>query len=204
MKPISAALLLAMLMPFATTHAQEQRREAAAPANTATGPAANPAPTTRSAKAPPQAHLYRSSKIIGTTLRDAREKKIGNIKDLVLDRERGEIAYAVVSFGGVLGVGRKLHAIPWQALEPSDKGRHYILHADRETISQAPGFDMARWPDMADPAWSGEIDRYWTRMVGRGPLSGNKLTSGAPAPGSGAPSSGPGTGPRSDMQSSGR
>ncbi|MEC4719540.1 PRC-barrel domain-containing protein [Noviherbaspirillum sp. CPCC 100848] len=200
MKPIPAALLLAMLMPFATAHAQEQRRESAAPATTA----ANPAPSTRSAKAPPQAHLYRSSKIIGTTLRDAREKKIGNIKDLVLDRERGEIAYAVVSFGGVLGVGRKLHAIPWQALEPSDNGRHYILHADRETISQAPGFDMARWPDMADPAWSGEIDRYWTRMVGRGPLSGNKLTSGAPAPGSGAPSSGLGTGPRSDMQSSGR
>lgn len=200
MKPIPAALLLAMLMPFAATHAQEQRRDSATPANTA----ANPAPSIRSAKPPPQAHLYRSSKIIGTTLRDARGKKIGNIKDLVLDRERGEIAYAVVSFGGVLGVGRKLHAIPWQALEPSDKGRHYILHADRETISQAPGFDMARWPDMADPAWSGEIDRYWSRMVGRGPLSSNKLTSGAPVPGSGAPSSGRGTGPRSDMQSSGR
>lgn len=202
MKPISAALLLAVLMPLAI-HAQEQRREAPAPSNTAST-ATNPAAVTRSAPAAPQGQLYRSTKIIGATLRDAKDKKIGNIKDLVLDRERGEIAYAVVSFGGVLGVGRKLHAIPWQALAPSDNGRHYILHADRETINQAPGFDMARWPDMADPKWSGEIDRYWNRMVGRGPLSGSKLTSGVPAPAGGAPSSGPGTGPRSDMQSSGR
>ncbi|WP_194720958.1 PRC-barrel domain-containing protein [Noviherbaspirillum malthae] len=199
MKPIPAALLLALLLPAA--HAQEQRRESPAPSNTAS----NPAPATRSAKpSPQQANLYRSTKIIGTTLRDAKEKKIGNIKDLVLDRERGEIAYAVVSFGGVLGVGRKLHAIPWQALEVGDDGRHYILHADRETINQAPSFDMAKWPNMADPKWSGDIDRYWNRMVGRGPLSSNKLTSGVPAPGSGAASSGPGTGPRSDMQSSGR
>lgn len=199
MKPIPAALLLALVLPAA--HAQEQRRESPAPSNAAS----SPAPATRSAKPPQQqASLYRSTKIIGTSLRDAKDKKIGNIKDLVLDRDRGEIAYAVVSFGGVLGVGRKLHAIPWQALEPGGDGRHYVLHADRETINQAPGFDMAKWPDMADPKWSGDIDRYWNRMVGRGPLSGSKLTSGVPDPGRSAPSSGPGTGPRSDMQSSGR
>lgn len=196
MKTTSAALLMAVLLPLAA-HAQEQGRQSPA--------TSNPAPATRSAKpSPQQASLYRSTKIIGATLRDAKNRKIGNIKDLVLDRERGEIAYAVVSFGGVLGVGRKLHAIPWQAMEPGDDGRHYILHADRETINQAPSFDMARWPDMADPKWSGEIDRYWNRMVGRGPLSGSKLTSGVPAPGGNAPASGPGTGPRSDMQSSGR
>jgi len=134
---------------------------------------AQPAPATgaaasASAATPLQHKLYRGSKIIGTNVRDPKERKIGQIKDLILDGGRGEIAYAVVSFGGVMGVGKKFHAIPWQALQPSDNGNHYILHADRETISQAPGFDKARWPDMADRNWNAEIDRYWSRKVGRG------------------------------------
>lgn len=110
--------------------------------------------------------LYRGSRIIGTNVRDAKERKIGQIRDLVLDSRRGEIAYAIVSFGGVMGVGRKYHAIPWLALQPSEDGRYYTLHADRETINTAPGFDKARWPDMSDRKWSSEIDRYWNRRVG--------------------------------------
>ncbi len=114
-----------------------------------------------------QQALYRGTKIIGSVVRDGKDRKIGEIKDLVLDARRGEVAYAVVSFGGAMGVGHKYHAIPWQALEPGDDGRYYVLHADRETISQAPGFDKAKWPDMADRRWSADIDRYWSRMVGR-------------------------------------
>ena len=134
---------------------------------------AQPAPPTGAAASAPAAtsqqhNLYRGSRIIGSNVRDLKDRKIGLIKDLVLDGGRGEIAYAVVSFGGVMGVGRKFHAIPWQALRPSDDGKYYILHADRETINQAPGFDKARWPDMADGKWNAEIDRYWSRMVGRG------------------------------------
>jgi len=142
-------------------------------------------PTGAAASAPdasPRQHkLYRGTRIIGTTVRDARDRRIGQVKDLILDGGRGEIAYAVVDFGGVLGVGKKFHAIPWQALQPSDDGNYYILHADRETISQAPGFDKARWPDMADRQWNAEIDRYWSRMVGRGGGSDKGISSGSPA-----------------------
>jgi sporulation protein YlmC with PRC-barrel domain len=159
---------------------------AAAVCTAATFPAAaQTAPPTGAAASAPAASplqhkLYRGSRIIGSNVRDPRDRKIGQIQDLVLDGGRGEIAYAVVSFGGVLGIGNKFHAIPWQALEPSDDGNHYILHADRETISQAPGFDKARWPDMADQKWHAEIDRYWSRMVGRG-HGGNSISSGSPA-----------------------
>ncbi|WP_420476699.1 PRC-barrel domain-containing protein [Noviherbaspirillum sp. ST9] len=145
---------------------------------------AQPAPPTGAAAATPtatpQQHtLYRGSRIIGTTVRDAKDRKIGQIKDLILDGGRGEVAYAVVNFGGVMGVGKKFHAIPWQALQPSDDGNYYILHADRETISQAPGFDKARWPDMTDRKWNAEIDRYWSRMVGRGPAADRSISSGS-------------------------
>ncbi|OWW22262.1 PRC-barrel domain-containing protein [Noviherbaspirillum denitrificans] len=139
-------------------------------------------PTGAAASAPDatvrQQKLYLGSKIIGATVRDARNRKVGQIKDLILDSGRGEVAYVVVSFGGVMGVGRKLHAIPWQALQPGDNG--YVLHADRETISQAPAFDKARWPDMADRKWNDEIDRYWSRMVGRANPGGAGISSGSP------------------------
>jgi hypothetical protein len=145
---------------------------------------AQPAPPTGAAAsaptATPQQHtLYRGSRIIGTTVRDAKDRKIGQIKDLILDGGRGEVAYAVVNFGGVMGVGKKFHAIPWQALQPSDDGNYYILHADRETINQAPGFDKARWPDMTDRKWNAEIDRYWSRMVGRGNTGDRSISSGS-------------------------
>lgn len=137
-----------------------------------------PPPDAKAGTATAQQHqLYRGSKIIGSNVRDPKDKKIGQIKDLVLDSQRGELAYAVVSFGGVMGVGKKFHAIPWQALRPSDDGKYYILHADKETISLAPGFDKARWPDLSDRKWSEDVDRYWSRMVGRG-FGNSNLTSG--------------------------
>jgi sporulation protein YlmC with PRC-barrel domain len=163
---------------------------------------AQPAPATGAAASVPAAtkqqhKLYRSSRIVGANVRDSNDRKIGQIKDLILDGGRGEIAYAVVNFGGVMGVGKKFHAVPWQALNPSDDGNYYILRADRETISQAPGFDKARWPDMTDRKWTGEIDRYWSRMVGRGNAGDKTMSSGSPNAnplGAGESGSGSGTG----------
>jgi hypothetical protein len=128
--------------------------------------------------APQVAHLYRASRIIGVQVRDAQDRKIGEVKDLILGSERGEIAYAVIRFGSGLQVGTRYHAVPWQALEPVDDGGYYVLHADRQTISEAPGFDSGKWPDLTDREWRAEVDRYWNRMVGRGAADNNRLSSG--------------------------
>lgn len=197
---VLSAVLLTVAMPMASLALPAS----AQPADSA---GSNPPATTRSAKpSPQQQRLYRGTKIVGAAVRDAKDKKIGEIMDLLLDGRRGEVAYAVVSFGGTVGAhaGRKWHAIPWQALEPSDDGRYYVLHADRETISQAPGFDKGKWPDIADPQWSADTDRYWSRMVGRGPLNTNRLTSGASGAGNLHEPNGAGAPQRSDMDSSGR
>lgn len=135
-------------------------------------------------------NMYRGSKIIGADIRDPQDKKLGEIKDILLDSERGEVAFVVVSFGraafgqAALGgvprlPGSNYHAIPWKALQASDDGRHYVLYADRETISKAPAFDQRKWPDLADQKWSTEVDRYWTRMIGQGPSGGITTSSGA-------------------------
>jgi sporulation protein YlmC with PRC-barrel domain len=130
-----------------------------------------------SAATPGQANLFRGSRIIGTSVRDRNDRKIGQIRDLILDSRRGEVAYAVVNFGGVLGVGAKYHAVPWQALERSDDGRYYVLGVDQKTIADAPAFDRGRWPDMSNQAWARNVDNYWSKAVGKADTS-NSLNSG--------------------------
>lgn len=125
-----------------------------------------------------QQRLFRSSRIIGSSVRDLQGRRLGEIHDLVLGSRRGEIAYAVVSFGGVMGVGKTFHAVPWASLQPRDDGRYYALNADRNTVRNAPGFDLARWPDLADQRWRDEVDGYWARTVGQAVGAGNEPLSG--------------------------
>lgn len=125
-----------------------------------------------------QQRLYRSSRIIGSSVRDLQGRRLGEIHDLVLGSRRGEIAYAVVSFGGVMGVGKTFHAVPWASLQPHESGRYYALNADRNTVRNAPGFDLARWPDLADQRWRDEVDGYWARTVGQAVGAGNEALSG--------------------------
>lgn len=133
---------------------------------------------TQRAPAAPMHRLYRASRIIGAGVRNAHDRRIGVVKDLILGSARGDIAYAVIGSGGMAGVGTRYRAVPWQALQASDDGRYYVLNADRATLDNAPGFDRARWPDLADSEWRAEVDRYWARMVGHGQVESNRLSSG--------------------------
>lgn len=90
-------------------------------------------------------------------------EKLGEIRDIMLDVPSGRIAYAVLSFGGVLGVGDKLFAIPWSALTLDAANRCFILDIDRDRLKHAPGFDKHHWPSMADPAWATEIHAFYER-----------------------------------------
>lgn len=90
------------------------------------------------------------------------DKKIGVIQDLVLDAENNRIAYAVLSFGGVMGVGDKYFAIPWSSIEhkPNQKDRVY-LNTSEDQLKQAPGFDKNNWPDTASATYRHSIDSYY-------------------------------------------
>ena len=64
------------------------------------------------------------------------------------------MAYAVLSFGGFLGMGKKLFAMPWRAFEFSNTENKLILNADKKKLEAAPGFDKdAKWPHFADRTW---------------------------------------------------
>lgn len=103
---------------------------------------------------------HRASKIIGTDVRNRQGQKIGDIKDVVLDAN-GQIAYTVVATGGFLGIGDRLHAIPWSALQKDGQTPHFVLDIDRERLKRAPGFDSRHWPNMADERWNTETRNYY-------------------------------------------
>lgn len=94
--------------------------------------------------------VSRASKIMGTAVKNPNGDKLGEIKDLVLNPDNGQVVYAVVTFGGVMGMGNKLFAIPWQALHWSAERGNYALNMDKSTLKTAPGFDKKHWPDSAD------------------------------------------------------
>jgi sporulation protein YlmC with PRC-barrel domain len=103
---------------------------------------------------------HRASRIIGTDVRNRQGQKIGDIKDVVLDPD-GLVAYAVVSTGGFLGVGDRLHAIPWTALQKDGEQNHFVLDMDKQRLSKAPGFDSKHWPNMAEERWNSETRGYY-------------------------------------------
>jgi hypothetical protein len=67
----------------------------------------------------------------------------------------------VLSFGGFLGLGNKLFAIPWNALQLNASSHTFILDVPQDTLKQAEGFDQNNWPDMADPTWGTRIHRHY-------------------------------------------
>lgn len=86
---------------------------------------------------------------------------LGKIKDIMIDVQSGRIAYAVLSFGGVLGVGGKLFALPWNILTLDEDEKHFVLSVDKNILKNAPGFDKDNWPDMADRTFGSKIFNYY-------------------------------------------
>jgi sporulation protein YlmC with PRC-barrel domain len=94
--------------------------------------------------------VSRATKIIGTKVKNPNGENLGDIKDLVIDPQNGQMVYGVVSFGGILGMGDKLFAIPWSALVWNRDKEYYVLNLDKDTLKKAPGFDKKHWPDTSN------------------------------------------------------
>ena len=97
------------------------------------------------------------------SVRNRNGDDLGSIKDIMLDVPAGRVAYAVLSFGGFLGVGSKLFAIPWEMLTVDEDRQCLVLDTDKKTLENAPGFDKDHWPDMSDPKWGNEVYSYYGR-----------------------------------------
>jgi sporulation protein YlmC with PRC-barrel domain len=80
----------------------------------------------------------RAKKVIGTNVKDRQGRKIGEIEDVVLDKQSNNIIFAVVSFGGFLGMGEKYHPLPWSALDYDENDHGYVVDVTEEQLRAAP------------------------------------------------------------------
>jgi len=99
--------------------------------------------------------------LIGDGVVNAANEDLGDIKEIMLDMQTGQVAYAVLSFGGFLGMGDKLFAVPWQALHLDTVNKRFVLDIDKAQLQNAPGFDKRAWPDMADAQWAQHIHSFY-------------------------------------------
>lgn len=101
--------------------------------------------------------------IIGDKIINTAGEQLGTIKELMIDLDGGLIAYAVLSFGGILGMGDKLFAIPWEAFTIDTDNHTFILNVDKEVLENAPGFDKDNWPDNAkyEAGWLLGVYEYY-------------------------------------------
>lgn len=106
-----------------------------------------------------QPRVLSSTSIIGTNVYNRENKSIGEIKDLMIDLQNGEVQYAVLSFGGFLGMGDKLFAIPLASFTPNGKDETMMLDINKERLEKAPGFDKDHWPASSDHSF---VDSVYT------------------------------------------
>ena len=99
--------------------------------------------------------------LTGDPVVDQAGNSIGSIEELMIDVVTGRVAYAVLSFGGFLGIGDKLFALPWTSLTVDETNKRFVANVSKETLEGAPGFDKDRWPDLSDPVYAAGIYRHY-------------------------------------------
>jgi hypothetical protein len=99
--------------------------------------------------------------LLGNDVYNGSGDKLGSIAEFMLDMSMGRVSYAVLSFGGFLGLGERLFAVPWSCLKLDAKHHRFVLNVSKEALRHAPGFDKGHWPPMADPAWEQGITKFY-------------------------------------------
>ncbi len=109
----------------------------------------------------PGPRLMGADTLMGNDVFNRQDEDLGDIKEIMLDVPAGRISYAVLSYGGILGMGEKLFAVPWHALTLDTEHKRFTLDVSKERLENAPGFDKDHWPNMSDRGWAQNIHAYY-------------------------------------------
>ena len=109
----------------------------------------------------PGPRLMGADTLHGNDVYNEKDEDLGDIKEFMLDMNTGRVSYAVLSYGGFLGMGDKLFAVPFSALKLDTVNKRFVLNVDKDRLESAPGFDKDHWPDMSDQAWTESIHTYY-------------------------------------------
>ena len=106
-------------------------------------------------------NVLSTNKVIGDSVVNRAGENLGKIEELMLDLEKGRVAYAVLSFGGFMGMGEKLFAVPFEALKLDASREHFTLDVDKEKLKNAPSFDTNHPPKASDRTWGAEVYKFY-------------------------------------------
>jgi len=109
--------------------------------------------------------LIAASKVNGTNVYNSQGDSLGSIYDVMIDKRSGEVSYAVMSFGGFLGIGEEYSPLPWSALHYDTGQGGYVIDIDKETLQGGPRYtedDYDRWDD---PEYTRGINDYYSRYA---------------------------------------
>ncbi|MFT0892455.1 PRC-barrel domain-containing protein [Pseudochelatococcus sp. G4_1912] len=105
--------------------------------------------------------LIGADKVAGTTVYNAEGENLGSIHDLMIDKQTGRVAYAVMSFGGFLGMGSDYHPLPWSTLTYDTNMGGYVVHLTREQLEGGPTFSEDEDPHWGDRDYEKRVHDYY-------------------------------------------
>ena len=91
--------------------------------------------------------LISSDKVDGTAVYNTKGEKIGHISHLMIGKLSGRVEYAVMSFGGFLGMGESYHPLPWEVLDYDTDKDGYVVDVSKEQLEKAPSYSEGQRPD---------------------------------------------------------
>ena len=109
----------------------------------------------------PTGRLIAAQRVAGTVVYDPEGTRLGSVIDVVIDKRSGNVAYAVLSFGGFLGVGNRHYPLPWAKLSYNSELSGYVVDIDRSTLEGAPAYDDQEAMFWNDAAWGRRIHDYY-------------------------------------------
>ena len=124
-------------------------------ANTTTGSSGGSVVTDETSR------LIASDKVEGTAVYNRKGERLGDVHNLMIDKYSGQVAYAVMSFGGFLGIGESYHPLPWKVLDYDTTKGGYVVDLDKEKLSGAPSFSRDQTPDWGNREWDARVHDYY-------------------------------------------
>ena len=106
-------------------------------------------------------NVLSATAVLGDAVVNRAGETLGKIEELMLDLEKGRVAYAILSLGGFLGMGEKLFAVPFEALKLDASREHFMLDVDKNKLKNAPGFDRNYPPQASDRTWGAEVYKFY-------------------------------------------
>ena len=105
--------------------------------------------------------LIAAEKVAGTEVYNSAGDHLGEIHDMMIDKVSGKVAYAIMSFGGFLGLNEKFHPLPWKVLAYDTEKGGYVVPVTKELLEKAPMYDSEGHPDWADRTYGKRVHDYY-------------------------------------------